>query len=119
MAILTKIPLSGSTGDYVPFLITGTAPSGTTLHTAATTLTAAGQGDEVILDFYCLATSVQTVRIQWGVTGTGQELAVVLQPGEFAIAAIPGRMIRNGLAVRAGTTTASGVLVHGYVIRAS
>ena len=119
MANLTLVPLSGST-DFKGILVTGTtATDGTTIHTAATGQTAAGQGDQLVLYAFNSATQVQTLTLTWGGTTSPNDHIKFLLPTDGMVPLVAGMMIRNGLTIRAGATTASAVAIHGYVTRAT
>ena len=119
MTTLSKIPLSGSTNGR-GILITGTtATDGTTLHTAATG-SAAGDGDDITIQAYNVATEVQTVTIAWGGTTLVNDIFKVDIPVGVMMPVTPGSMfLRAGLTIKAGATTASKVPVFGSAIRAT
>lgn len=114
MAIFTKRPLSGST-DGRQIKIAATATPGTLLHTAVAGIV---DMDEIWLYATNNHTSNLALTIQWGGTTNPDDylqMTIPSKTGDYLI--IPGRVLRNGLAVRAFAQTANLICISGWVNR--
>ena len=105
---VTTIALSGSTRGR-PIQITATSSTGTTLHTATTT---AGQIDRVFIYLTNTSSAAVTVTIEFGTTGAGSEMDVIV-PANETILAVDGAVIGG-----AATDTVSAYATTGSVINA-
>ena len=119
MATYDKLVLSGST-DGAGILVTATASSGTTIHTASATTTTY---DEIWL--YAVNTSASNVKltIQWGTTTSPNgDIELTVLPEAGLVTVVPGLPLKGNatpLVVRAFAATGSVIVVHGYVNRIS
>ena len=112
MATFTKALLSGSTNGKA-ILVTATATTGTTIHTAVAGTSAL---DEIWI--YAVNTSATAVKLtlEWGETAAPQGNIEITIPGECGILEIvPGFPLQNGLVVTAFAGTGSVIALHGYV----
>jgi hypothetical protein len=119
MASFSKIVLSGST-DGRGVLISGTTSGGAnTVHTASSTATVY---DEVWLYAQNTSTSSLKLTVEWGGTGAGDTLEVVV-PGEAGLTLVsPGLVLKGNatpLVIKAFAATTNVVAVYGYVNRIS
>ena len=113
MATISKVKLSGST-DGRPVPVVATASTGTTIHTGTTTT---ADYEEIWMWASNINTSAETLTLEWGTTGVGNECKTIIQPSETVLVA-PGWVLKgNGsaLIVRAFSTTASKVNIVGYL----
>jgi hypothetical protein len=114
---MATIALSGSTRGR-PIQITGTNSAGAvTIHTATTT---AGEIDRVFIFLTNTSTSAVTVTFEFGTTGVGNELDIVV-PANETVMAINGAVIGGAATdvIEAYATTGSVVNVIGRVERLS
>lgn len=116
MAGMTTIALSGSTRGR-PIQITATASAGTLLHTATTT---AGQIDKVFIDLTNTSASAVTVTIEFGTTGAGAEMDIVV-PANATVRAVDGAVLGGAATdtIRAFASVGSVVNAVGRVERLS
>jgi|TARA_A100000172_G_scaffold7591_1_gene4217 hypothetical protein len=115
MAVIAKQELSGGT-DGIGVKVAATASAGTTIHTA-NNVTGAGLYDEIYLYATNTNTSAETLVIQFGgTTAVDNEIRHVVQPDE-TILVVPGLILQNALVVKAYSTTANKVTIHGFVNR--
>ena len=115
MAVIAKQELSGGT-DGIGVKVAATASAGTTIHTA-NNVTGAGLYDEIYLYATNTNTSAETLVIQFGgTTAVDNEIRHVVQPDE-TILVVPGLILQNALVVKAYSTTADKVTIHGFVNR--
>jgi uncharacterized protein CbrC (UPF0167 family) len=105
---VTTIALSGSTRGR-PIQITATASTGTTLHTATTT---SGQLDRIFIYLTNTSTAAVTVTIEFGTTGAGNEMDIIV-PANETILAVDGAVIGG-----AATDTITAYATTGSVINA-
>ena len=113
---IDKLHLSGST-DGRQILVAATASPGTLIHTAQAGATD-GSYDEVWL--YAVnssATVAVKLTIEFGGTGTGDQIETKVPPESGLFLALPGYVLRNSLIVRAFAATTNVVAVGGYVNR--
>lgn len=112
MSTFTKDKLSASTnGKNIKVVATATA--GTLIHTAVTGTT---NWDEVYLFASNNDTVTRTLTIEWGGVASPDDLIKIdLEPlkGEYIV--IVGRILQNGLLIRAFASAANVVVVGGYV----
>lgn len=118
MATFSKIPLSGATGGRA-VAVGATASPGTTVHTGSTSTTVT---DEVWL--YAMNTSTSNVKltIEYGGTGTGDQIEVTVPAESGLVTIVPGLILvgaSTALIIRAFAGTASVVNIFGYVNRIS
>lgn len=114
---VVTLALSGSTRGR-PIQITGTNSAGAnTLHTATTT---SGQVDRLFVYLTNTSTSAVVVTIEFGTTGTANELKVVV-PANATIEAVAGAVIGGGSTdtIKAYAATGSVVNAFGRVERLS
>jgi hypothetical protein len=111
---VTTLALSGSTRGR-PIQITATSSTGNTLHTATTT---SGQVDRVFIFLTNTSSSAVTVTLEFGTTGGGSEVDVVVPPNE-TIVAVSGAVIGGGSTdtITAYASTGSVVNAFGRVER--
>jgi hypothetical protein len=117
IAGVTTIALSGSTRGR-PIQITGTnTAGGVTLHTATTT---AGQLDRVFIDLTNTSDNAVLVTIEFGTTGTSNELNITVPPRE-TVRAVDGMVLGGGATdtIRAYAATGSVINAVGRVERLS
>lgn len=116
MAGMTTIALSGSTRGR-PIQIAATATPGTLLHTATTT---AGQIDKVYIDLTNTSASAVTVTIEFGTTGAGAEMDIIV-PANATVRAVDGAVIGGAATdtIRAFASVGSVVNAVGRVERLS
>lgn len=115
MATFTKVMLSSST-DGQQIAVAGTASgAGTAIHTA-------GAGS-IIDEIWIYATNINTgsiqLAIEWGTTGSSNEIKSTLPPTSGLTLIIPGLTLTNGKAVTAYASTANAILLSGYANRIS
>lgn len=113
MATITKQLLSTSTNGRGT-KVAATSSAGTDIHTAVGNAT---DFDEVWLYATNTNTSTEVLVLQWGgTTAVDDEIRVSINPDETVLVA-PGLIINNSLVVKAYSTTANKVTIHGYVNR--
>lgn len=104
-------PLSGST-DFRGIKIAATSSPGTTIHTAQASATLP---DLLCLEFYNSDTVARPLLLEWGgTTSPDDRLSFVLLPGETRVICHQ-RPIRNGLIVKASSTTTTWVDGNSYI----
>jgi len=116
MATFDKLVLSGSTNGR-PIGVAQTATPGTTIHTGSTTTTTI---DEVWLFANNTATTDVKLTVEWGGTGTSDQIEIVIPAESGLVTIAPGLLIKGAataLIVRAFAGTASVVNISGYVNR--
>lgn len=114
---VTTVVLSGSTRGR-PIQITGTTSGGAnTLHTATTT---SGQLDRIYIWLTNTSTSSVTVTIEFGTTGTGNELNIIV-PAKETVLAVDGAVVGGASTdtIKAYAATGSVVNAFGRVERLS
>lgn len=116
MATYTKQLLSGSiNGKQIK--VVATSSPGTILHTALSGTTGL---DEVWLYAVNSDTTSRKLTIQWGETTSPDGLVELTIPAESGYTlVIPGLLLQNSLVIRAFASTASAILINGYVNRVS
>lgn len=118
MATYTRQSLSGATTD-LPVVVAATAVSGTLIHTA---VTGAVSFDEIYLWASNVTASAATLNVQWGgATDPTHQLvnSLSIPPNSPPIPIATGQVMRNGLAIRAWSGTASAINITGFVNRIS
>lgn len=111
----TKLPLSASIyGKQIS--LPGTASStATEIHTATAT---AGSIDEVWIYAYNDATSTVQLSILWGGTTEPQDVSRVGVPSKSGrTLVVDGKLIGNGLIVKAYAAVSGSILIDGFVNR--
>jgi len=106
--VMTTIPFSASTRGR-PVQITATASAGTTIHTATTT---AGEIDKIYLSLCNTSASAVTVTIEFGTTGVGNEIDIIV-PANEEVVALDGVVIGG-----AATDTVAAYASTGSVVNA-
>ncbi len=101
--------LSGSTRGR-PVLITATASTGTTLHTATTT---AGEVDRIFIWLANTDDEAQTVTLEFGATGASSEVEILVPPHEKVLA-VDGELLGG-----AATDTITAYASTGSVVKAT
>lgn len=113
MATYTKAKLSGST-DGKGIKVTGTSTAATvTIHTAVAGTT---NLDEIWLYAYNGHTANVTLTIEWGeatVPDGNIVIDIPFKQGRFLV--VDGRLLQNGLAVKAFAATANVIVIEGFV----
>tara|TARA_R100001143_G_C3239932_1_gene78652 strand:- start:107 stop:457 length:351 start_codon:yes stop_codon:yes gene_type:complete len=111
MATISKQPISGA-ANGLGVKVAATGSAGTTIHTAV----AGGvDWDEVWLYATNTNTTAETLVLQWGgTTAIDNEIRAVIQASETVLVS-PGLILRNGLVIKAYSTTANKVTIHGFV----
>jgi hypothetical protein len=116
MATYTKEALSGSThGRGV--LVAATTSPGTTIHTASSGTTSAGE-DVITLFAYNGDTVDRWVVIQWGGTTSPDDdikLKIPAQSGRTLVAA--DEILRNSLVIKAYAEVTNKIVISGYANR--
>jgi len=118
MASYSRVLLSGST-DGKPVKVAATATLGTTIHTA---LTGSTGFDEVYLWVTNTDTAAVTLTIEWGGVSDPDCLvckAVSIPPNSPPIPVVTGMVLNNAKVVTAFASSASKLLLTGYVNRIS
>jgi len=112
--VVETIALSGSTRGR-PIQITATASTGTTIHTATTT---AGSIDRIYIWLANTGSAAVTVTIEFGTTGVGNEIDVIV-PANETVMAVDGAVLGGAATdtVTAYATTGSVVNAFGRVER--
>jgi hypothetical protein len=116
VATFEKLVLSGSTNGQ-PIAVAATATPGTTIHTGSTTTTTI---DEIWLYANNTSTSDVKLTVEWGGTGTSDQIEVTVPAESGLVVVAPGLLIKGAataLIVRAFAGTASVVNISGYVNR--
>lgn len=116
MAQVAKRKLSGST-DGKGIKVAATSTPGTTLHTAQSGTTD-GKYDELWL--WCVNSSTSAVKltIEFGGTGSPDDLIEYTVPPEDGLhLMVPGLILQNAAIARAFAATTNVLIVHGFVNR--
>jgi hypothetical protein len=117
MPTFTKLVLSGST-DGRAIKVAATATPGTTIHTGSATATT---HDEIWLYAMNTDTTARKLTIEWGGTSSPDDLIEITLPVEPGLILIsPGLLIKGNatpLIVRAFSSAADVITIHGYVNR--
>ena len=114
MAVYSKQLLSGSVNGK-GIKITGTTPSGTTIHTSITGTTSF---DEIWLYATNTYASPVILTIEWGSpTAPDDNIIQTLQLQNGLVLIISGLLLNNALIVKAYASVANVVVIHGYVNR--
>ena len=114
MATYSKHLLSGSINGK-QIRIDATSGTGTLIHTA---LPDTNGLDEVWIFATNTDTTSRKLTIQWGGTASPNDLIELVIPAESGYTlVIPGMLIQNSLEVRAFASTASAIVINGYVNR--
>jgi len=114
MAVLSKEKLSGST-DGKQIKVAATATPGTLIHTAVSGTT---DLDEIWLYAYNHHTANVDLTIEWGGVASPDDLVQITIPfkaGRFLV--VDGKLLQNGLIVRAFASVANVVMIDGFVNR--
>ena len=115
MAVIAKQELSAGT-DGIGVKVAATASAGTTIHTA-NNVTGTGEYDEIYLYATNTNTSAETLVVEFGgTTAVTNEIRHIVQPSETVLV-VPGLILQNSLVVKAYSTTANKVTIHGFVNR--
>lgn len=117
MAVYSTIPLSGSTNGR-PIHIVGTSNPGTTIHTVAT---ATGQLEYPYIWAWNQSTATMFLALLFGGTATGNEISLYI-PGQQGLYGITNGMLlvgATGMSISAYATATAGLLVGGYVDKAT
>lgn len=111
----SRLLLSGSTSGR-PIAVAATATPGTLIHTA---VTGTVSFDEIWLWVTNRTGAAATLTIEWGGTGTGDQLtqALSIPANSNPILVVQGEVLNNGLVVRAFSGTANALNISGYVNR--
>lgn len=114
MATYTKRLLSNSVnGKGVK--VAATATPGTLLHTA---VTGSSDIDEIYIDVINTSTAIAKITIEWGeATAPDGNIIAYIPPQSGLYPVISGRLLQNGLEVRAFADAANVLIAHGYVNR--
>ena len=115
MANYTKLPLSGSvTGKQI--LISGTtSASATPIHTAIAGTDAL---DEVWIYAYNEAATNMSCSILWGGTTEPADVnRITITPQSGRILIVVGKLLQNGLQIKAYASNSSSVVIDGFVNR--
>jgi len=116
MAQVSKGGLSGSPGNNRGIKIVATATPGTLVHTCVTTVSTAGNFDELWLYVYNSHTADVTVTVELGGTTAPDDNIVVTVPfkqGRFLL--VDGHPLQGGVAVRVFASVANVVVATGFV----
>lgn len=113
MATFSKIPLSASTNGK-GILVTATATTGTTIHTAGAGTT---NFDEVWLYAHNNSASSVKLTIEYGSTAAQDNIEITIPAESGLVLVVPGLFLNNSLVVTAFAGTGSVITIHGYVNR--
>lgn len=116
MTTFSRVLLSGSTSGK-PIPVVATATAGTLIHTA---IAGTSAFDEIYLWVSNVTAAVATLTIEYGgVTDPGDHLckAVSIPANSAPTLICAGKVLNNGLAVRAFSGTASALNISGYCNR--
>jgi len=118
VATYRKRRLSAST-DGRSITVTGTAATGTLIHTSISGTAASGPFDEIYIWAHNTATVDKLMTLEWarstGQAGQLHRFTVPTRDGDYLI--IPGWPLQNTRQVRAFAATASVIIITGYVNR--
>lgn len=116
MKNFTKQLLSGSTNGKQIAVAATAIGSGTTIHTAAT---GTGGFDEVWLYATNIDTSDRVLTLGWGGTATADTMLITIpfNSGRYLVA--DGKLLQNGLIVKASADSANKINLDGFVNRIS
>ncbi len=112
--VFTKDKLSGSTNGK-GIKVVATATAGTLIHTA---VSGTSSFDEIWLWAYNGHTADVVLTIEWGGVAVPDDNTIVTIPtkaGRYIV--IDGRLLNNGLVVRAFAATTNVIVIDGYVNR--
>lgn len=110
----TKVLLSGSTNGK-GIKVVATATAGTLLHTA---VSGTSSMDEVWLWAYNGHTADVVLTLEWGGVAVPDDNTIVTIPtkaGRYII--VDGKLLNNGLIIRAFASVANVIVIDGYVNR--
>ncbi|MBE2182650.1 MAG: hypothetical protein IAE89_04415 [Anaerolineae bacterium] len=97
--------------------VTATSSLGTLVHTALASISA-NEWDEVHLNVVNTSASPAKLTIEWGGTGSPDDLVEVTVPAESGfLEIIPGHVLQNAKEVRAFADTTNVLVLHGFVNR--
>lgn len=112
----TKEVLSGSTHGR-GILVAATSSPGTTIHTASTGTTNAGE-DIITLYAYNGDTANRTLTIQWGgTTSPDDDIKQIIPPQTGLTLVVADLLLRNTLIIKAWCDVTNKVTIHGTVNR--
>lgn len=112
MATYTKTLLSGSTNGK-GILIAQTATAGDLIHTG---VTGTSSFDEVYLYAYNGHTASVVLTIEWGEATVPNGNIVITIPNKAGrLMVVDGRLINNGLVIRAFAATTNVIVIDGFV----
>lgn len=114
MATVTKRLLSGSTNGK-QIKVAATATAGTLIHTA---VSGTSDLDEIWIDAVNSSLSAVKLTIEWGEATAPDgniECTIPAESGLYLV--IPGKLLQNGLEVRAFAGSANVILIGGFVNR--
>ena len=112
MATYSKELLSGSTQGK-GILVAATSTAGTTIHTAV-----AGTTDLDEIWLYAVNTHSADIKLtlEWGeATEPNGNIEQTVPTESGLMLLVPGLLLQNGLVVEAFASTASEIVIHGYV----
>jgi hypothetical protein len=114
MATYSKLVLSGSTNGR-GIKVVATSSPGTTIHTA---VSGTSSFDEIWIYAYNSNTVSEVLTLQWGgTTAPDDSIVVTMQPYQGLLLVTPGLLLQNSLVLKAFTTDANVVTIHGFVNR--
>lgn len=113
--VFSKEPLSAST-DGRMVQVAAVSTGGTTIHTAQASATTF---DEVWIYATNSNASSVNLTIEWGGTGTSNEIKLAVPAVSGLTLVIPGLILRNSKAVTAYASVANVIGLSGYVNRMS
>ena len=117
MATYTKLPLSASNNGQNILISATTSGSGVNLHTA---LSGTSSLDEVYIYGYNDATSSILLSLNWGsVSESVSVCRALISPQVGRTLVIDGKLIQNGLTIKAYASVANFITVDGFVNRIS
>src|SRR5262245_60553356 len=97
MATFSKVKLSGGT-DGKSIAVAATASPGTTIHTA---VSGTSSLDEIWLYAVNTDTVARKLTIEYGGTGTADQIEITIQPEAGAVLIVPGWLLQNAQIVKA------------------
>ena len=117
MATFAKALLSGGTANGRGILVaaTSSAGPGTLIHTGSTTTS---HVHEIWLYAQNSSTSAVKLTVEWGGTGTGDQIELTIQPESGLVLVAPGLLLKgeaSALVVRAFAGTTNVLTIFGYV----
>lgn len=114
MAQLSKRLLSGTAGNGRSTKVAATATPGTLIHTAITTVTTTGQGDELWLWAVNTSAAAVLLTLQWGGTTAPDDSIPITLPPNSLTPVVPGWFLNGGVIVRAFAATANVITIFGF-----